>query len=162
MSAENEVVLSEATNELAAKLVEAGLKVTKDGGLDTPDGMIEKVLEGSGLEMATVKKVDKFRNNLLAAVGKVVVDQGVDVMKKHKSVEAINGEISLNKDVISVNFKREDQVRVPGRDGAESTIKPVHGNLTMGYKVQGASTSKGELKKVREYGRQLAAKAFGG
>lgn len=162
MSNENEVTLNEATIEMATKLVDAGLKVTKDGGLDVPDGLLEKVLEGTGVELSTIKKVNKTRNNLVAAVGKVIIDQGVDVMKKHKAIDAVNGEITFDRDVISVNFKREDMVRVPGRDGAEATVKPVHGNLTMGYKVQGASTSKGELKKVREYGRQLAAKAFGG
>mgnify|MGYP000544190095 CR=1 FL=1 len=150
-----EIVFKDRTLEISEQAKKAGLKVEKDGTVTIPDGLYESTLEGTGLDMATVKKVHAHTTEVIAGFGHAIGHQAQAVMEKQKTVDVVNATIPVHKDKIGYQYDRSRETN----DGQGGKVIN-HGVLSVKYTVSGAGGSKGELKKVRSHLKSLGEKAF--
>lgn len=144
---------SEAIKTLAS-IYETGITVAKDGTPQIADDLIENNLPDD-MPLATLKRSQKVRGEVVAALGLALSNKGLPVLAKNKELDKVAASFKFGGDKIDLAIEREREFN----DGKGGKLKK-QGYLSVGYTATG-STNAGEFKKVREYISSEAATLFG-
>lgn len=132
----------------------AELKISKDGSVERPDDLYEKLLP-EGITMEQLKGIQAHNTDFIAAATHAFGQAATPVMKKNAELNSISLDIpTVGKDSLSLQFDRSKQV--PNGDGGMQTK---YGSVSVKYDMYGAG-SRGQLKAVKQYLAEEAAKAF--
>lgn len=139
----------EIANKLKPQLIVAGDTIT------TPDNLYESTLEGTDLTMDVVKAVQDHRNKVVAGFQLAAGETAVDYMKTNTGVDVLTAEASVGMDTATAMVRRSRSFAPPPTSGnTEPTI--VHGDTTVGYRVNNGQ----DIKHVREHLKSYAAALF--
>jgi hypothetical protein len=147
------VVVGDAVKALAA-VFQTGITVAKDGTVSLADGLIENNLPDD-LTIGQIKKVQKHRGEVVAALSLALSHKALPLMDKNKELEKISTSIKIGGDKLDLAIEREREFN----DGSGGKLKK-YGYLSVGYTATGA-TNAGEFKKVRQVIADEAASLFG-
>lgn len=138
--------MPEIKKEIAelAGIISGNIEVGEHGALEIAKDTYEKTLEGTDLDMKTVKKVQQHNTNFVAATDHAVAEKGLELFGQDKELASVTAKASMGGDRYKVQFNASEER--PGKDGNET----VHGTFVSSYTV-GAAGHKGQLKAVREH-----------
>lgn len=137
----SEIKVSEAVNTLAG-IFETGIKVEKDGNVTVEDGLIENNLP-EDLSMAQIKRVQKHRGEVVAALTLAVSRKALPVLNKNKDLDKVHTSVKIGGDKLDVAIERQREFN----DGNGGKVMK-YGYASIGYTASGA-TNAGDFKKVR-------------
>lgn len=146
--------IPDVVNQLADTL-KAEMNLGDNGVIEVTKDAFEKTLP-EGLTMETYIESHNHRDNVLAAMGKVTGEIGVEAMKTDKDLKQVTASMAIHKDTMASTFQRERQI--PNAEGGTSTS---YGLLRSNYMANGAA-NKGSLKKVKAHLSALGREAFAG
>lgn len=146
-------VISEAVKTLSG-IYEKGITVAKDGTPQIADGLIEDNLP-EDMSIATIKRSQKVRGEVVAALSLALANKGLPVMAKNKELDKVAASFKFGNDKIDLAVEREREFN----DGNGGKLKKF-GYLSVGYTATGA-TNAGEFKKVRAVIADEAQTLFG-
>ena len=132
-----------------AKSLKKAMKHKGEGIYELSEEAYAEALDGVDLD--TVKKVQENNTRITAATCLALGDVGVRDMKKNEDLDRVSVEMPFGTDKISAEFRRSTQ-EPDGQGGMQDR----YGHLTTRFRA-GASSTKAELRKVRE---SLSAKAM--
>lgn len=147
------VQISEAVQTLAG-IYQKGLTVAKDGTVSVEDGLIENNLP-ENLDLATIKKVQKHRGEVVAAMSLALSRAAMPVIAKNKDLDKVHTSVKIGGDKLDVAIERNREFG----DGNGGKVQKA-GYISIGYTATGA-TNAGEFKKVRAVIADEAAELFG-
>ena len=137
-----------------ANMLKKDAKDVSDGVVEFCDGKaFEKSLEGTDLDMDTIKKVHSHRDHFIAGATLALGQIGIDRFKKKGSPSQISSSIRVHKDEVSNVFYKERNL--PDREGG---VKPKKGVSSVSYKVSGGVATRKFLKEVKSHLTEEAAK----
>lgn len=145
--------ISEAVKTLA-NIYEKGIAVAKDGTVTVEEGLIENNLP-EDLSLAQIKRVQKHRGEVVAALSLALSHAALPVMGKNKELAKVETSVKIGNDKLDLALEREREFN----DGKGGKLLK-HGYLSVGYTATGA-TNAGEFKKVRAQIADEAAALFG-
>lgn len=144
---------SEAVKALASVFAKS-ITVEKDGTIKIEGDLVADNLPEE-LDLATIKRVQKHRSEVLAAAALALGEKGLPYLKKNKDAESIPLEFKIGADKVGLNLERSREFN-DGKGG--KLVK--HGYISMSYTASGAGNS-GELKKARQRIGDEASTMFG-
>lgn len=151
-SNQKEIKLKAEVSAMSA-IIAKGLTISKDGIASLAEDTVEQCLP-EGMTLKDVKKVNDFRDTLVAASAHALAEPAVKAMAKDKKLESVSMVFKVASDSIGHTIER---VRLTGAPGGEKT--PKAGYTVTKYEVNGAGKNRGELKKVHTIISNLAAEA---
>lgn len=156
MTAATEVkksTLSDATQSLADVIATSISKVSAEG-VEGLDNIVEANLPPD-LTMAEIKKVTKYRNQIIAATVDAARQKVLPVMAKDKDLTRVPISYKFGDDKVEMALEREREFN----DGKGGKIKK-YGYMNLSYTAKG-TTNAGEFKKARQTLSDEAASLFG-
>lgn len=152
-AADKAITLNDATQSLA-DVIAKSIKVAKDG-TTTIDGDIVEANLPPDLTMADIKKVSKYRGQVIAATVDALRQTALPVLGKNKELERVPVSFKFGDDSIDMTLERRREFN-DGKGG--KLVK--HGYVNLGYTAKGTSNS-GEFKKARQRLADEAAALLG-
>lgn len=138
--------IKQETRDLANKIAKEIKIDPKTGQTAVTEGLYVSTLP-EGVTKELVEKVDHHNTVFPAAAYLALGEAALPVLKKHKDLKEVTIEIpTVGKSKFEGVFERSSQVRAPGQ---EPTTK--YGTGSMKLDFYGASQSRGEFKKVRDF-----------
>lgn len=151
--AAGEVKIGDAVKTLAG-IFEKSITVAKDGAVTIEDGLIEANLPDD-LSMAQIKRMQKHRGEVVAALSLALANKALPVMGKNKDLDKVHTSVKIGGDKLDLSLDRSREFN----DGNGGKITKF-GYLGVGYTATGA-TNAGEFKKVRTHIAEEARSLFG-
>ncbi len=111
-----------------------------------------QLLEAGNNTPAEQKKQQDYNSHLNTAAHLTLVELGVPHLAKHPELKEVSIVVQNGRDQISAVLHRETTSRNPAT-GETSTIQ---GAVRGKYRTYGTTNSRGDLKKVLDYGKRLA------
>lgn len=145
--------VSEATQALANVFAKS-MTIEKDGTVKIEGDLIGDNLPAE-LDIATIKRVQKHRSEVLAAAALALGEKGLPYLKKNKDADGVELTFKIGADKVGLNLERSREFN----DGKGGKILK-QGYIAMSYTASGAGNS-GELKKARQRVGDEAAALFG-
>jgi hypothetical protein len=139
-----------------AKVLKGKITIGDNGVATVKEGTYIELLP-EGVTEDTVKALQAHNSTLVAAAALATGELGIDYMKKHKDVAAVELTIpTVGKDSLDITVKREKHGINP------SNKEPIvsYGNVSAGFSIY-STRPRGELGKVKEHLAGLALKALG-
>lgn len=155
----NDSKLKERVLELANK-IEASTKLDKATGIGAVEGDVYGDNLPEGITMDTVKTVNGYDADYVAAGTYAFGKMSVDAMKSNKKLESTSVELSMGPNMTTVSFQRSKEYTNSLAKEGESNKITKFGVATTTFEVRGGKNS-GELKKARQELSALAQAAFG-
>lgn len=143
-----------------AKILSPGVKVGKDGICEVDADLYEKTLDGTTLTLDNEIKAQKHKTTVAAALAYVVGEKSIKAMEKDNDLNTVDAEMMVGKDKLGVIIERSRN-EPDMHDTNDGKVKTVYGGVNVKYTVMGASTSRGQVKVVKDILRQRATEAFG-
>lgn len=151
--------VSEATNTLGGVFAKS-MRVEKPEG-DSKE--LNIVIDGDlvadnlpdDVTLASIKRHQKLRGEMIAAGTLALAQVGLPALKKNKDAEKVHLSFKFGNDKIDLVQEREREFN----DGQGGKIKK-YGYVSLGYTATGA-TNAGEFKKARQIAAAEAEKLFG-
>ena len=153
--------IKEHIKEIASTL-KSGMSVGEGGVVTAEEGLIEKTLP-EDLNMTTVNKVFGWSEDIVAAQTLATGELAEAAMKKDKKLDRVSSELTIGTGrsrhmVTTVGYDRS--VTGP-KSPSDPTPTTRYGVTSIKVKTKAADGQTGELKKVRTYLNENAAKLFG-
>lgn len=147
--------LKQSTKDLASHIQDALSIDAKTGVVTLADGTYVKHLP-EGVSESSVRKLQDYNSEFIAAAALAVGEAGVPVLKKNKDLEKLDLEATtVGKDSIGVVFARSREDRVPGTDKTVTQYGAVRATMT-NYSTKPV----GQFKAVKDHLNDLAEKAL--
>jgi hypothetical protein len=151
--------IKERTLALAEKIADS-IKIDKTTGVGLSEGKVYEDNLPEGITIDTVKNINSYDADFVAAGTLAFGKLSIDAMKTSKKLEHTNIEIAMGNNVTSVGF---DRTRVYtnslGKEGEPDKITK-YGVATTTFEVRAGKNS-GDLKHARRELNALAQAAFG-
>jgi hypothetical protein len=155
----SESKLKERVLTLAAQ-IESSIKLDKATGIGTSEGDVYGSNLPEGITMETVKTVNGYDADYVAAGTYAFGKLSVEAMKKSKGLEKTSVELDMGVNKMTVAFDRtKEYTNSLAKEGEPNKITKF-GVATTTFEVRGGKNS-GELKKARQELNSLAQEAFG-
>ncbi len=145
--------LSDATQSLGDIIAKSVTKVSAEG-VEGLDNIVEENLPPD-LTMAEIKKVTKYRNQIIAGTVEGARQSVLPEMAKNKDLTRVPISFKFGDDKIDMAVEREREFN----DGKGGKIKK-YGYVNLSYTAKG-TTNAGEFKKARQRLSDEAATLFG-
>ena len=152
-AAKDPTALKDHTQALA-NAIASSLSVAKDGTISITGDIVEDNLPPD-LTMADIKRVSKYRTDIIAAGVDALRQTGLPVMGKNAELERIELNFKFGDDPVGLSAKRS-QTFNDGKGG--QIIKK--GHVVVAYTAKGTGNS-GEFKRARELFAAEATALFG-
>lgn len=155
----SESKLKERVLELAVK-IEQSIKLDKSTGIAATEGDPYGDNLPEGISLDTVKTVNGYDADYVAAGTYAFGKISVDAMKSSKKLDHTSVELQMGPNVTTVSFDRQKEyTNSLAKEGEPNKIVK-WGVSTTTFEVRGGKNS-GELKKARQELNALAQAAFG-
>ena len=155
----SESKLNEQVLALAGK-IEASIKLDKATGIAAAEGDVYGENLPEGISMDTVKTINRYDANYVAAGTYAFGKVSVEAMKSTKKLDHTSIELQMGPNVTTVSFDRQKEyTNSLAKEGEPNKITK-WGVSTTTFEVRGGKNS-GELKKARQELNALAQAAFG-
>ena len=152
-TADKAIALNEA-NQALADVIAKSMNVAKDGQVSIEGDIVEANLPPD-LTIADIKKVSKYRGQIIAATVDAIRQTALPVMAKNKDLDRVPVSFKFGDDSIDITLERKREFN----DGKGGKITK-YGYVNLGYTAKGTSNA-GEFKKARQRLGDEAAKLFG-
>ena len=147
------VALNDATQALA-DVIAKSITVAKDGTTSIDGDIVEANLPPD-LTMADIKRVSKYRGQIVAATVDALRQTALPVMGKNKDIERVPVSFKFGDDSVDMTLERKREFN-DGKGG--KLVK--HGYINLSYAAKGTSNA-GEFKKARQRLSDEASALFG-
>lgn len=149
-----EVVIKEPLRKMADALSEV-IDIDAQGNAIIADASgYEQTLADQGLDLATVKKVQKHNANFVNAVTLAIGEKAIGFFPKHPDVTSVTGELKLGSDRFNIQIDRSADVP----DGKGGTVLE-YGVVAGSYRTQ-AGAKNSDYRAVRSHLSALAMAAL--
>lgn len=152
MSKEEKTEVKEEVRGIA-DFIKKQLKHKSGGEMEVPEDVYEKTLP-EGLDLKTVKKVQKHNSNFVAAAELANGEKGLDLMKKEKDIDRVHSRFKVGADRVDTLIDRSREK--PDGDGGKTEQ---FGVSDTSFTVAAAG-NKAALKQVRSSLAEQAKKAL--
>jgi hypothetical protein len=111
-------------------------KLTVAGSnIERPDDLYAQTLPGDDLTMETVEKVQRHRQDFLAATELAAGELVIEAMKADKELEQSSMTLKVGSDKVSVTVHRTFETKAPGSDTSITN----YGWVTSSYKAKASA-----------------------
>ncbi len=134
-----------------ADAIKPKLSIT-GSSVERPDDLYAQSLAGSDISMEQVEKVQRHRQDFLAAAELAVGELAIEAMKADQELEQTSMSLKIGLDKANVTCHRTFETRAPGADTSITN----YGWVTSGYKAKASS----QANHVRAALKAAGAAAF--
>jgi len=135
-----------------ADVMKSHATVDASGSLTINKDAATALLDAGGNSAAEQKKQQDYNSHFTSAAHLTLVELGVPHLAKHPELKEVSIVVNNGRDQVSAVLSRETSNRNPAT--GETTV--VNGAIRGKYRSFGSTNSRGDLKKVGDYGKRLA------
>lgn len=128
--------------------------ITVDSGVIKVDkAAVETAAGAVDLDIKKYRKDQEKAATITGAIVEAAGELSTKAMEDDESVERNTGTFKIGHESINMTHTRQSSITVPGRDGAPTTQKTVHGHMRLSRKsVAGAASIKEVRNRISEAG----------